>query len=63
MKQIIRLGSNRYIHLDSYGEYRKSPLPNLVITILVLAIAALTAGAMVGIDITNFNTAPTQQSK
>jgi hypothetical protein len=24
MKQIIRLGNNRYIHLDTYGEYRET---------------------------------------
>ena len=61
MKQIIRLGSNRYIHLDTYGEYRESPLSKLVITTFVIAIAAITAGAIVGIDITNINTTPTQQ--
>jgi beta-lactamase regulating signal transducer with metallopeptidase domain len=61
MKQIIRLGSNRYIHLDTYGEYKESPLSKLVITTFVIAIAAITAGAIVGIDITNINTTPTQQ--
>ena len=61
MKQIIRLGSNRYIHLDTYGEYRESPLSKLVMTTFVIAIAAITAGAIVGIDITNINTTPTQQ--
>jgi hypothetical protein len=60
MKQIIRLGSNRYIHLDTYGEYRESPLPKLVMTTFVIAIAAITAGAMVGLDITNIKTTPTQ---
>jgi hypothetical protein len=55
MKQIISLGSNRYIHLDSYGEYRESTLSKFVMTTLVLFIAATTAGAMVGIDITNIN--------
>ena len=61
MKQIIHLGSNRYIHLDTYGEYRESPLSKLVITTFVIAIAAITVGAIVGIDITNINTTPTQQ--
>ena len=60
MKQIIRLGNNRYIHLDTYGEYRESPLSKLVMTTFVIAIAAITAGAMVGIDITNINPIPTQ---
>ena len=60
MKQIIRFGSNRYIHLDSYGEYKETPLSKFVMTTLVLAIAAITAGAMVGIDITNINSTSTQ---
>ena len=60
MKQIIRLGNNRYIHLDTYGEYQEATLFNIVMTTLVLAIAAITAGAMVGIDITNIKTTPTQ---
>ena len=60
MKRITKLGSNRYIHLDTYGEYRESPLSKLVMTTLVLAIASITAGAMVGIDITNINPIPTQ---
>jgi hypothetical protein len=45
MKQIIRLGNNRYIHLDTYGEYRETTLSKIVMTTLVLAIAAITAGA------------------
>jgi beta-lactamase regulating signal transducer with metallopeptidase domain len=61
MKHITKLSNNRYIHLDSYGEYRESPLSKLVMTTFVLVIAAITAGAMVGIDITNINRAPTQQ--
>ena len=60
MKHIIPLGSNRYIHLDTYGEYRESPLSKLVMTTFVIAIAAITAGAMVGIDITNIKPTPTQ---
>ena len=60
MKRITKLGSNRYIHLDTYGEYRESPLSKLVMTTIVIAIAAITAGAMVGIDITNIKPTPTQ---
>jgi beta-lactamase regulating signal transducer with metallopeptidase domain len=58
MKHITKLGNNRYIHLDSYGEYRSS-ISKLLMTTFVLAIAAITAGAIVGIDITN--PTPTQQ--
>jgi hypothetical protein len=60
MKHITKLGSNRYIHLDTYGEYRESPLSKLIMTTFVIAIAAITAGAMVGIDITNIKPTPTQ---
>ena len=60
MKQIIRLGSNRYIHLDTYCEYKDTTLSKIVMSTFVLAIAAITAGAMVGIDITNINPTPTQ---
>jgi hypothetical protein len=59
MKHITKLGNNRYIHLDSYGEYRSS-ISKLLMATFVLAIAAITAGAMVGIDITNIKTTPTQ---
>ena len=60
MKQIIRLGNNRYIHLDTYGEYRETTLSKIVMTTIVIAIAGTTAAAMVGIDITNINHTPTQ---
>jgi len=60
MKQVIRIGNRRYIHLDSYGEYKETPLSKFVMTTFVLAIAAITAGAMVGIDITKINPTPTQ---
>ena len=60
MKRITRLGSNRYIHLDTYGEYNESPLSKLAMITIVLATAAITAGAIVGIDITNIKPTPTQ---
>ena len=63
MKRITKLGSNRYIHLDTYGEYRESPLSKLVMTTFVIAIAAITAGAMVGIDITDINLPTQHQTK
>jgi hypothetical protein len=60
MKHITKLGSNRYIHLDTYGEYNESPLSKLAMITIVLATAAITAGAIVGIDITNIKPTPTQ---
>jgi hypothetical protein len=59
MKQITKLGNNRYIHLDSYGEYRSS-ISKLLMATFVIAIAAITAGAMVGIDITDIQPTHTQ---
>tara|TARA_R110002126_G_scaffold201254_1_gene348917 strand:+ start:1064 stop:1258 length:195 start_codon:yes stop_codon:yes gene_type:complete len=61
MKRITKLGSNRYIHLDTYGEYSESTLSKLAMTAIVLATAAITAGAIVGIDITNIKPTPIQQ--
>jgi hypothetical protein len=60
MKQIIPLGNNRYIHLDTYGKYKATTLSKIVMTTYVIVIAAITAGAMVGIDITNIKPTPTQ---
>ena len=60
MKDIIPLGNNRYIHLD-LGEKYRLPITKLLVPTLVLTIAAITAGAMVGIDITNIQPMPTQQ--
>jgi ABC-type amino acid transport system permease subunit len=66
MKRITKLGNNRYIHMD-LDTSRKHPFYvaflNGVMTTFVLAIAAITAGAMVGIDITNIKPTPTQQVK
>ena len=59
MKQIIRIGNNRYIHLD-LGEKYRSSITKLLVPALVIAIAAITAGAIVGIDITNIQPMPTQ---
>jgi hypothetical protein len=52
MKHIIKLGVNKYIQLDSY-ETRETPLANVCVGIIAVLIAALTIGAMVGVDITN----------
>ena len=63
MKQIIRLGSNRYIHLDTYSEYKDTTLSKIVMATIVIAIAGTTAAAMVGIDITNINPPTQHQTK
>jgi len=57
MKRIISLGRNRYLHLDSYGEHQGGgPVINFLMFLFVIGLASMTAGAFVGIDITN----PTQ---
>jgi len=55
MKHTTKLGRNRYIRLDSYGESRETRRFNILCTLFVIAIACMTAGAMVGVDITNIN--------
>lgn len=57
MKHIYRFGDKGYVQMDSYPENHETRLGDLFANFLmvttVLAIAAITAGAMVGIDITN----------
>jgi hypothetical protein len=60
MKHIIPLGNNRYIHVDLYKEYRP-PIIKILVPLFVTIIAAMTAGAIVGIDVTNIQLTPTQQ--
>jgi beta-lactamase regulating signal transducer with metallopeptidase domain len=52
MKHIIKLGAKRYLHLDSY-ETHETPLANITVGVLAVLIAALTMGALVGVDVTN----------
>lgn len=52
MKHIVKLGVNRYLHLDSY-ETHETPLSNVLVGIFAVIIAALTIGAMAGVDILN----------
>ena len=55
MKHTTRLERNRYIRLDSYGESRETRRTNFICALFVIAITCMTAGAMVGVDITNIN--------
>lgn len=59
MKDIIPLGNNQSIHLD-LGEKYRSPFTKLLVPAFVIAIAAITASAIIGVDITNINSVPTQ---
>jgi len=67
MKHILKLGINRYIHLDSYGERKPTALENFCIFLGVATIGTIVAGAMLGFDITAPNNGstggvPTQHS-
>jgi hypothetical protein len=57
MKHIYRFGDKGYVQMDSYPENLKTHvgtfITNTVMSLIVLTIAAVTAGAIVGIDITN----------
>jgi hypothetical protein len=53
MKRTVRLSPGHFVHLDSYYVSRETRLSKICMTALTLAIAALTAGAVVGMDITN----------
>ena len=61
MKHIISLGRNRYLQLDSYGERIGGPVTNFLMSLCVIGIAAMTAGSMLGIDITQPTAQPTIQ--
>jgi hypothetical protein len=56
MKHIFRLGNNRYVHLDSYKSYIETGLGEIFVAFLTIAIATITVGAVLGVDITNPNT-------
>lgn len=66
MKHIYRFKDRGYVHMDTYskdhwisGEF----IANILMATFVISIAAMTAGAMVGIDITNPQSNYIQQSK
>lgn len=60
MKRIHSLGKNKYVHLDSYPETRKSNwIADLLITLLSVGLASMAIGAIIGVDITNPNATPT----
>jgi hypothetical protein len=53
MKHTVRLEPGRFIHLDSYYASHETRLSKICVVALTLTIAALTAGAVIGMDITN----------
>ena len=61
MKHIIKLGVNRYLHLDSYGEsFVPQRVGQILCAIVVVSMAANTTGALLGVDVSNPSPVPTQ---
>lgn len=50
VKQIIKLGASKYIHLDSYGKRHARSLEIFMSGLLVVGIATVTAAAILGSD-------------
>jgi hypothetical protein len=69
MKHIVKLNRGKYIQLDSYGERPVNYVEAFLVGFLVISIASITAGAILGNDITKFiqmpnhSTQPTQPLK
>jgi hypothetical protein len=56
MKHIYRFGDKGYVHMDSYPENHETHPINFktfLLSLVVAAIASMTAAAMVGVDITD----------
>jgi hypothetical protein len=63
MKHIVKLDKGKYIQLDSYGERSAHPLEPFIVGFFVAAIAAITAGAMFGGDITKLIQMPSHSTQ
>lgn len=62
MKRIYSMGKGKYVHMDSYPENHEThPVTNFLMSLFVIGVASMTAGAIVGIDITSI-TAPTHET-
>jgi hypothetical protein len=60
MKQLFAIGKDRYVTLYSYRKSHKTRGGSIMVTVVATIIAALTVGAGLGFDITQFNQQPTQ---
>ena len=63
MKQIIKLDKGKYIHLDSYGERKELSLGNAFVWCMLISIATITTGAMLGTDVTKLIQMPSQPTQ
>lgn len=63
MKHIVKLDKGKYLHLDSYGERKELSLGNAFAWCMVIGIAIITTGAMLGTDVTKLIQMPTQPTQ
>ena len=63
MKQIIKLGEGKYVHLDSYGERKELSLGTAFVWCILIGIATTTVGAALGTDVTKLIQMPTQPTQ
>lgn len=62
MKRIYSMGKNKYVQMDTYPEdHDTHPVTNFLLSLFVIGVAAMTTGAMLGIDITTIY-APTNNA-
>jgi hypothetical protein len=59
MKTIYSMGRGKYITLDSYGESRETRRGSIAVAIFSIIIAAISASALLGVDITSPSTPTT----
>ena len=64
MKRIYSMGKGKYVHMDTYPEAHDThPVTNFLMTLFVIGTAAMTAGAVVGIDVTQIITPPSNANQ
>tara|TARA_R110000868_G_scaffold153267_2_gene378622 strand:+ start:576 stop:788 length:213 start_codon:yes stop_codon:yes gene_type:complete len=69
MKHIVKLDKGKFIHLDTYGQSPRRSHEPILAYCMVIGIAIITVGAMLGTDVTkliqmpNQSTQPTQSLK
>ena len=53
MRQVVKLGEGKFIHLDSYNMPTKGKaIENIIISIFVVGMSTIIAGALAGVDLT-----------
>ena len=61
MKTIYSMGKGKYITLDSYETHHKTRRSDVVVFLLASIIATITIAAVLGVDVTQFNTQSQQE--